>query len=204
MIENLRACLMATFALTAICGIGFPAVIWGFAQFFPGRAHGSLVSIDGIPRGSRLIGQTFTAPRYFHSRPSVAGRGYDAMSSGGSNLPPSSRALADLIEMRAKSYRAVNDLAHDRPVPADALTASASGLDPHISPENAASQIERVARVRGVTPARVAWLVDAHTETATLGVIGRPRVNVLVLNLALDRVMPMAGIAPAVAGGAKP
>lgn len=203
-IQDVRAALMATVALTVLCGIAFPAAVWGVARFFPDKAHGSLVTIDGIPRGSRLIGQGFTARRYFHPRPSAAGQGYDATSSGGSNLPPSSRALVDLIAKRANDYRAVNGLAPNLPVPADALTASASGLDPHISPENAACQTERVAGARGVTAARVASLVSAHTESATLGVIGRPRVNVLMLNLALDRVMPMAGTAPAAGGGVKP
>jgi K+-transporting ATPase ATPase C chain len=184
--------------------MAFPAAVWGFARLFPDRAHGSLLTIDGVPRGSRLIGQTFTAPRYFHGRPSAAGQGYDATSSGGSNLPPSSRALGDLIAKRANDYRALNGLAPIVAVPADAVTASASGLDPHISPENAAAQAERVARARGVTSARVAELVAAHTESATLGMIGRPRVNVFMLNLGLDRVMPIAGVAPGAIGGVNP
>jgi K+-transporting ATPase ATPase C chain len=203
-IHDVRAVLTAIFVLTVVCAIVFPAVVWGFARLFPDRAHGSLLTIHGLPRGSRLLGQGFTAPRYFHSRPSAAGGGYDATSSGGSNLPPSSRALGDLIAKRASDYRVVNGLPPNVPVPADALTASASGLDPHISPENAAAQTDRVARARGVTSERVAKLVAAQTDGPTLGVIGRPRVNVLMLNLALDRVMPISGVASDAMGEGKP
>jgi K+-transporting ATPase ATPase C chain len=197
MIEQGRAALVATLVLTGVCGIGFPLAVWGFAQLFPDQAHGSLVKEEGIPRGSRLIGQTFTSPRYFHSRPSAAGKGYDATSSGGSNLPPASPTLRELIETRAKDYRSVNALASGVPVPTDALTASASGLDPDITPENAAAQVARVARTRGMAPALLGELVVAHTEPPTLGVIGQPRVNVLMLNLALDKARPMARLPPA-------
>jgi len=199
-----RASLVATFALTAVCGIGFPAAVWVLAQLFPDHAQGSLVRIGGIPRGSSLIGQQFTAPHYFHPRPSAAGNGYDATNSGGSNLPPSSQALRGLIEQRAKDYRTVNGIGADVPVPADALTASASGLDPHITTENAATQMERVARARGMTRRRVADLVAAHTEFAALGIIGRPRVNVLMLNLALDREQPVVKRGSALEGGQQP
>jgi potassium-transporting ATPase KdpC subunit len=196
MVEHLRASLTATIALTAMCGIAFPAVIWVFAQLFPDKAHGSLVTIGGVPRGSALIGQSFTAPHYFHGRPSAAGQGYDAASSGGSNLPPSSQTLRDLVHKRAEEYRAVNGLTAEAPVPVDALTASASGLDPDISIENASAQTPRVARARGLQLATVAELVAANTDSPTLGVIGRPHVNVLLLNLALDHLRPMGGAKP--------
>ena len=143
--------------------------------------------VDGRVVGSRLIGQSFTSPRYFHPRPSAAGDGYDGRASGASNLGPSSPDLAAAVRDRARVYRADNGLAASAPVPVDAVTASASGLDPDISPANARLQANRVARVRGLPPAEVLALVDRNTRSRTMGVLGEPAVNVLELNLSLDR-----------------
>ena len=190
LLASLRRAVLATLVLAVVTGGLYPLVVWALAQgLFPVQARGSLVvDANGVIRGSRLIGQGFTGERYFHSRPSAAGaNGYDASSSGGSNLGPTSQKLRDLIHERVAVYRAENGVPETNTVPADAVTASASGLDPHISPANARIQATRVARVRGLTPSQVETLITAHTESAGLGFLGQPGVNVLTLNLALDQ-----------------
>jgi K+-transporting ATPase ATPase C chain len=168
---------------TVLTGVAYPLVVTGAAQIaFPSRSDGSLIERDGRVVGSRLIAQAFEGDRYFHPRASAAGDGYDAMSSSASNLGPLNEELLAAVEERREAY----DEANGAEAPIDALTASASGLDPHISPENARLQAARVARVRGVPVADVLDLVDDHTEGRSLGFLGEPAVNVLELNLALD------------------
>jgi potassium-transporting ATPase KdpC subunit len=180
--------LRVTVVTLVLTGIAYPLVMTGLAQvLFPSRADGSLLRDDsGQVIGSSLIGQSFAAPPYFHGRPSAAGDGYDATASSGSNLGTTSKKLLDRVAETEKALREANPDARG-PIPADLLTASASGLDPHISPAAALWQIPRVARARNVAPARIRGVVDAHTEGRTLGFLGEPRVNVLELNLALDR-----------------
>jgi len=188
MIRLLRTAVLATLMLALVCGGLYPLLVYGLAQaLFPARANGSLiVGADGTVRGSCLIGQPFTGARYFHPRPSCAGAGYDATRSGGSNLGPASRKLAEAVAERVRAYRAANGLAPGAPVPADAVTASASGLDPDISVANARLQCARVARARGLPVAVVQALVARHTTPPQFGLLGEARVNVLALNLALD------------------
>jgi potassium-transporting ATPase KdpC subunit len=185
--ELLRA-LRVTLVLTVLTGLAYPALVTGVAcVVFPARAHGSLVARNGRIVGSALIGQDFSRPEYFHPRPSAAGaRGYDAAASSGSNLGPTSRALSDRVRESVARYRQENG-GFAGPIPADAVTTSASGLDPHISPENARIQSARVAGARGVAAERVTALVSRHVERPWLGLVGEPRVNVLELNLDLDR-----------------
>lgn len=192
LIAPFRAAAAATLLLAVVCGGIYPLAVWGLAQAaFPGQANGSLVADEaGTVRGSRLIGQSFTSEKYFHPRPSAAGSGYDAANSGGSNLGPTSKKLRDAIRERVAAYRAENSLGQTEEVPADAVTASGSGLDPHISPRNAQIQAARVARARGMDPARVTEVIAACTEKPDLGVLGEPRVHVVRLNLALDREKP--------------
>lgn len=169
-----------------LCGI-YPLVTWAVGQMlFNGKANGSLLTADGRVIGSALLAQGFAGRQYFHPRPSAAGRGYDAQSSGGSNLGPLSRTLSETVKRRVDEYREENGLAPDVPVPADAVTASASGLDPHISPENALIQAKRVARERGMTEGAVLQKIRDHAGARTFGIFGEPRVNVLTLNCALD------------------
>jgi potassium-transporting ATPase KdpC subunit len=187
--------LLVTIALTVLVGLLYPLAITGVSQvFFSRQANGSLVEQRGKAVGSSLIGQSFAdakgnpIPRYFQPRPSAAGNGYDASSSGGSNLGPSNKELLDAVSQRVKDYRALNDLGPHTAVPVDAVTASASGLDPHISVANARLQAPRVARARNLPLTRVLGLVDAHTQDRQLGFLGEKTVNVLDLNLALDRL----------------
>jgi K+-transporting ATPase ATPase C chain len=183
-----RSFLAVAFLAVILCGL-YPLVSWLLAQgLFPGRATGSLIERNGVVAGSSLIGQGFSGPAYFHPRPSAAGQGYDAGRSGGTNLGPLSKNLVETVQKRIDEYRAENGLAASMPVPADAVTASGSGLDPHISPENALLQAPRVARARGLAEAVVLARIEALTEGRTLGILGQPRVNVLRLNLALDGV----------------
>jgi len=187
MIAELRLSLLAVLSLAVIlCGL-YPAAVWILAQgLFPAKANGSLIVRSGATLGSRLIAQGFIGPKYFHPRPSAAGQGYDAASSGGSNLGPTSKKLTDAVRRRITDYRAENNLAPETAVPADAVTTSASGLDPHISLNNALLQMRRVARARGLGETALRKLVKACTKGRDLGILGEPRVNVLMLNLALD------------------
>jgi K+-transporting ATPase ATPase C chain len=171
-----------------LCGIVYPLAVLAVSQVaFCGSADGSLVRRDGTLVGSALLGQATGEPRYFHPRPSAAGDGYDAMASAGSNLGPSNPDLAAAVAKRAAAYRAENGLAATTPVPVDAVTASGSGLDPEISPTNARLQTARVAAARRLPLSLVRRLVDEHTTGRFLGVLGEPGVNVLQLDLALDR-----------------
>jgi K+-transporting ATPase ATPase C chain len=186
-VRELRASLVLTALLAVlVCG-AYPAAVrvLGLA-LFPEKADGSLVKSGTRVVGSSLLAQGFSDPRYFHPRPSAAGAGYDATSSGGSNLGPLSERLVDTVRRRAAAYRAENGLAADALVPGDAVTASASGLDPHISVENARLQARRVAAARGLDVDAVLSKVDKHAKGRTLGLLGRPRVNVLMLNLDLE------------------
>ena len=178
--------ILAFVAFTVLTGIVYPLVMTGIAQVaFPGRADGSLVERDGKVVGSKLIGQDFKGPRYFHPRPSAAGDGYDAMSSSASNLGPTNQTLIADVRKRVLVFDAQNRRTGS--VPGDAVTASGSGLDPHISPANARDQAPRVARVRGMPLDAVLRLIDEHTAGRSLGFLGEPAVNVLELNLALER-----------------
>jgi K+-transporting ATPase ATPase C chain len=165
-------------------------VVYGIGQvLFRDKANGSLiVDSSGTVRGSRLLGQQFAADKYFHARPSAAGNGYDATSSGGSNLGPTSQKLRDSIAQNISDYRSQNGLATNATVPADAVTASASGLDPHISLQNAELQIPRVAKARNLSEDKVRTLMQQNIDRPDLGFIGDPGVNVLMLNLALDNL----------------
>ncbi len=187
LIEELRAAIVATLLLAvACCGI-YPLAVWAVAQgLFPREANGSLVRADGAVAGSSLLARGFTGATYFHPRPSAAGQGYDAANSSGTNLGPTSKKLLDDVKQRVADYRKENGLPADVQVPADAVTSSASGLDPHISVENARLQAERVAKARGLSREEVLRKIAVHTETRSLMILGEPRVNVLMLNLDLD------------------
>ncbi len=186
--SEIRGAVFATLILAIVCCGLYPLVVFGISQaLFRDKANGSLiVDQDGTVRGSKLLAQGFTADKYFHPRPSAAGNGYDAASSGGSNLGPTSQKLNDAIKDRVAAYRKENGLSETEPVPADAVTASGSGLDPHISLRNAELQTPRVAKARGLSEEKVRELVQQNTDGRDLGVLGDPGVNVLELNLALD------------------
>jgi K+-transporting ATPase ATPase C chain len=193
MFAQLRTAGLMIVVFTVLVGVMYPLAMTGVARVaFPRQADGSLVTRNGQVVGSILIGQSFTDPRYFHGRPSAAGAGYDAMASGGSNLGPTSQALLDQVSLAVKQIRLENDLPDSAPIPIDLVTASASGLDPDISPASAMLQVPRVARARGMSEKEVRRLVDAHIEGRTFGVLGEPRVNVLKLNLALYDAMTTA------------
>lgn len=186
---QVRPAVTLTLILCVITGVVYPAVVTGLAQLlFPRQANGSLIAAGGRVIGSNLIGQAFARPGYFHPRPSAAGAGYDGAASGATNEGPTSRALTESIAARVDSVHRRDGVRG--PVPADMVTASGSGLDPHISPANAMLQVMRVARARGVRPEAIGALVQRHVEGRQLGVFGEPRVNVLELNLALDSLFP--------------
>jgi K+-transporting ATPase ATPase C chain len=187
LITEVRTSLIATLVLAILlCGI-YPLIVWITAQmFFDHAANGSLLTRKGVIIGSSLIAQRFDDEKYFHPRPSAAGQGYDAAHSGGSNLGPLSKNLIAAVKKHVIAYRAKNGLAPDTLVPADAVTASGSGLDPHISVKNALLQARRVAQARGMREENVLDKIKAHTERRDAWVLGEPRVNVFLLNLALD------------------
>ncbi len=193
---ELKTSLLLTLVLAVLLCGAYPLAVWAGAQaLFPAKANGSLlVDRDGTVRGSALLAQNFSSDKYFQPRPSAAGTGYDATSSSGTNLGPTSQKLSDSIKAAVAAYRTANGLAADADVPADAVTSSASGLDPHISVANAFLQVARVAKARGLPADQVRALVAANTDGRDLGVLGEPGVNVLRLNVALD------GAAPAAAG----
>ncbi len=196
---------MLTLLLCVVTGLIYPGIVTGLAQLlFPHQANGSLLTAtDGHVLGSALIGQQFSKPEYFHPRPSAAGASYDDTLSGGTNLGPTSTKLADTLIAGAVATVVKEDGAVKGRIPSDMVTSSGSGLDPHISPANAQLQVARVARARGADPRAIQALVDAHTEGRTFGVLGEPRVNVLELNLALDRQFPAKGAAPVAATAAR-
>ncbi len=186
-VNELRISLIATACLAVLlCGI-YPGIVWLIAQgIFPDRANGSLVTVEGQVVGSSLLAQQFDGQGYFHPRPSAAGAGYDAANSSGSNLGPTSQKLIDAVKERIDAYRAENNLGLDVLIPADAVTASGSGLDPHISVKNALLQERRVARTRGLGDEMVLKMIISSIEGRYMGIFGEPRVNVLMLNLNLD------------------
>ena len=188
--KNLVVAIWMTVVTTLLLGIVYPLIVTGLARVLrPDQANGQLVKSNGRIVGSRLIGQPFTSPGYFHSRPSAAGpAGYDAGNSGGSNLGPTNKSLVDRVNADVQKLQSENP---SSPIPIDLVTASGSGLDPHISPAAASFQIPRVARERGMSESDVQVLVEKHTEGRQLGFLGEPRVNVLELNLALDARRPV-------------
>ncbi len=187
LIAELRASFVVTLILIALCCVVYPVVVWGIAQgAFPRQANGSLIEANRKVVGSSLLAQGFAGPAYFHPRPSAAGQGYDAANSSGTNLGPTSKKLIEGVRQRVADYRAENGLTSDAPVPADAVTSSASGLDPHISVENARLQAGRVAKARGLSREEVLGKIAVHRDGRDLMIFGEPRVNVLMLNLDLD------------------
>jgi len=184
--KNLATAILMTATTTVLLGLIYPLAITGLAQLlFHDKANGQIVIKDGEAIGSRIIGQPFTSDRYFHSRPSAAGNGYDASNSGASNLGPTNRKLIERVEADTASAQAENPTL---PVPIDLVTTSASGLDPDISPAAALFQVSRVAKTRGLSQDQVRDLLEKHIQGRQFGVLGEPRVNVLELNLALDQV----------------
>lgn len=191
MLTHIRPALVLLAVFTLVTGLLYPLVMTGIGQsLFPKQAGGSLIDQDGKVVGSALLAQNFTQPQYFLPRPSAAGKdGYDATSSSGSNLAPTAKALVERVAGDTEAYKGRDGSAA---VPVDAVTTSGSGLDPHISPANAARQLPRVAEARGLTIAEVQSLIEAHTERPWLGFLGQPGVNVLTLNIALDKMKPVA------------
>jgi K+-transporting ATPase ATPase C chain len=187
--RNLLISIWFTLATTVLLGIVYPLAVTALAQLmFPRQANGELIQVGGKLAGSHLIGQPFTAPGYFYSRPSAAGAaGYDPTASGGSNLGPTNKMLLDRVSASVKSLQPTNP---NTPIPADLVTTSGSGLDPHISPASAEFQVSRVAHERGMSEQDVRALVQKHTEGRQFGVLGEPHVNVLDLNLDMDALHP--------------
>lgn len=197
--DQIRPAITTALGLTVLTGCIFPILLFAIARpLFPRQVKGSLMTRDGVVVGSELIGQAFAKPEYFQSRPSAAG--YDGTSSGGTNLGPNNQKLKDGaadfagIRQLAAEYRRLNGLAPDTPIPIDAVTRSASGLDPHITPTNALLQVPRVARARGLTEEVVRRVVVDHIEGRQLGLLGDPRVSVLKLNLALDQISKQSAL----------
>jgi K+-transporting ATPase ATPase C chain len=190
--QQFMPALRIALVMTLFTGVLYPILVTSIAQLvFPNLADGSLIVRNGQVIGSDLLGQSFTRPEYFHPRPSAAGKGYDATASGGSNLGPTSAKLIERVKESVTAYRTANPEAGVG-VPPDAVLASGSGLDPHITPDNAALQAPRVAKARGVPPGRVLEVVQQLQEGRDLGFLGEPRVNVLRLNIALDERLPIA------------
>jgi K+-transporting ATPase ATPase C chain len=186
--KNFLIAIWYTLVTTLVFGLIYPLVVTGLAQvLFPGKANGQLIQKGGNVIGSRIIGQAFTGPGYFHSRPSAAGTGYDSTASGGSNYAPTNKALLDRINGDVQKLHAENPSA---PIPVDLVTSSASGLDPQVSPASAEFQIPRVARERQMSEGDVRSAIARHTEAPQFGFLGEPRVNVLELNLDLDALKP--------------
>jgi potassium-transporting ATPase KdpC subunit len=192
MLKNqLRPAIVLTLLLCVVTGLVYPGVVTALAQLlFPRQANGSVVEVNGAPVGSELIGQSFSRPEYFHPRPSAAGAGYDATASAATNKGPTDLKLADTLIAGAVAKVIEEDGAERGRIPPDMVTSSASGLDPHISPDNAALQVARVARARGISADSLRAMVALHTEGRQFGFLGEPRVNVLLLNLDLDRRWP--------------
>jgi K+-transporting ATPase ATPase C chain len=188
--KDLITSILMLVIMTIALGIIYPFAVWGVSQaLFPHYANGSLITnATGDVIGSELIGQNFDSAEYFHGRPSAAGNGYDAGASGGSNLGPTSKKLIDRIKTDSETLQSGDP---GKPVPADLVTTSASGLDPHISPAAAEFQVPRVARTRGMSEADLRQIVSRHTEGRQFGILGEPRVNVLLLNLDLDKIKPL-------------
>lgn len=188
LLSHIRGAVVSTLVFAVVCCGLYPLAVWGIAQLaFPHQANGSLIiAADGTVRGSELLGQNFTNAAWFHPRPSSAGNGYDAANSSGSNLGPTSQKLNDAIKASIAAYRSENGLKETDPVPADAVTGSGSGLDPHISVRNAELQLTRVAKARNLSEDKVRTLIQQNTDGRDLGVLGEPGVNVLKLNLALE------------------
>lgn len=196
--KNLLIAVLMTLVTTVLLGLIYPLAITGLARFWPDQANGQLIKRNGEVAGSRLLGQLFTSPGYFHGRPSAAltagaSNGYDATNSAASNLGPTSQKLVDQVKGYAAALQAENP---GQPIPVDLVTMSGSGLDPHISPAGAEFQIPRVARARGIGEDQLRALVREHTEGRQFGILGEPRINVLELNFALDDKFPMKKAAP--------
>ena len=191
MLQQMFPALRAMVLLTVLTGLVYPGVVTGLCQvLFRDKANGSLVRLNGQVVGSTLLGQNFSKPEYFHPRPSAAGNdGYDPTASGGSNYGPTNKKLYDRVKTSAEQFRKENP-SYTGAIPADALTASGSGLDPEISEANAGAQVARVAQARGASRQAIEALLKSHTESRDLGLLGEPRVNVLTLNLELDRQFP--------------
>ncbi|HEV2960931.1 MAG TPA: potassium-transporting ATPase subunit KdpC [Candidatus Angelobacter sp.] len=187
--KHLITAILMTIVTTILLGVGYPLLVTGLAHLWPDKANGQLVKKNGVVVGSRIIAQPFTGAAYFHPRPSAAGNnGYDPTNSGGTNYGPTNQKLVDRVKGDVATLQAENP---GKPIPVDLVTASGSGLDPHISPAAADFQIPRVAKARGISASEVAALVAKHTEGRQFGFLGEPRVNVLELNLALDEKFPV-------------
>ncbi len=193
MTKNLITSILMTVVTTVLLGLGYPLLVTGLAHLWPDKANGQLITRNGVTVGSHILAQPFTGPAYFHPRPSAAGNGYDATNSGGSNYGPTNQKLVDRVKGDVATLQAENP---GKPVPVDLVTASGSGLDPHITPAGAQFQIPRVAKARGIAESDLARLVAEHTEGRQFGFLGEPRVNVLELNLALDAKYPVKAPAP--------
>jgi len=186
--KNLITAVLMTIVTTVLLGVIYPLTVTGLARLWPDKSAGQLITKNGVVVGSRLIGQPFAGAAYFHPRPSAAGNGYDATNSGGSNYGPTNQKLIDRVNGDVANLQAENP---GKPIPVDLVTASGSGLDPHISPAGADFQVPRIAKARGISQSDLEKLVAEHTEGRQFGFLGEPRVNVLTLNMALDTKFPL-------------